>query len=233
MPTSEAARSVVSGALGKPYRTLSSTESDTWVTRPSAAAPVARASANRRPRAVSFGARPGSNVATICCLSALGASFTIPCTVLAKSPASTISPRRECDLADDERGAQSRVAKATALGALFELAGRRAAEHDPRGHQPGRQGDPERERDREEHDAPVDADEHRHQDLHPFEGQKDEPDREADGDERSRERLEGQQAHELGAGRPERQPDGELARLFRRRGPGAGRPRSRSRSRAR
>ena len=33
--------------------------------------------------------------------------------------------------------------------------------------------------------------------------------------EHARERLEGEQSHELGAGRPERQPNGELARLFR------------------
>ena len=31
----------------------------------------------------------------------------------------------------------------------------------------------------------------------------------------ARERLEGEQSHELGAARPERQPNGELARLFR------------------
>ena len=40
MPTSDATRLVVSGAPGKPNRTSSSIESETWVTRPSAAAPV-------------------------------------------------------------------------------------------------------------------------------------------------------------------------------------------------
>ena len=122
---------------------------------------------------------------------------------------------RQCDLGDDQRGSQSRVAKAAALCALFELAGRRTAEHDPRGHEPGRQGDPERERDCEEQHAPVDAHEYRYHRLHPDEGQEDEPDRQTHADQHARERLEGEQPHQPGAGCPERQPNGELARLFR------------------
>jgi hypothetical protein len=51
--------------------------------------------------------------------------------------------------------------------------------------------------------------------LHPWEDQEDEPDRQADGDQHARERLEGEQSHELGTGCSERQPNAKLARLFR------------------
>ena len=84
---------LVRGALGKPNRTLSSIESATCVTRPSAAAPAARVSANRRASSGVIRSSDGSKVATICWRRALGASLTIACEVLVKSPASTIRPR--------------------------------------------------------------------------------------------------------------------------------------------